>query len=133
MRRRESEWQRRSPVEFTYSVVSIVATLAGVVAWATQRGHPGAVWWLVGALVVFALWAGIEALRFRQLIERHFSSVRHHLEFHRVIIQDRATPPGLRVGVIFLNKAPAPIRIKIVGSCGMNVGSFVEMTREFSL
>jgi hypothetical protein len=114
MARRESEWQRRSPVQFGYTVVSFIATVAGVIAWASHAHHPGSVWYLVGALLIFAAWAGTEALRFRREIERRFSSVRHRLVFDTLVCENRATPPSVHLGIRLHNKATEPVHLEVL-------------------
>jgi hypothetical protein len=114
MRRREVEWQRRNPWSFAYAVVSAVGTAVTLIGWATHRHHPAATWWLVAGAGILALWACTEVLRFRHQVERHFSSVRNRLVFDQVHCADRQTPPGLHIGIRFVNKSAEPIQVKII-------------------
>ncbi len=54
-----------SPWRIGYGVVGLVLAGVGVIGYATQPHHPGAVWWLLAAVAVVAVWALLEMVRWR--------------------------------------------------------------------
>lgn len=54
-----------SPWRIAYGVANLIALTVTVYIYVRQPHHPGAVWWLMAALAVVALWALGEILRWR--------------------------------------------------------------------
>lgn len=74
------------------TMLSAIATVGFFVTYASQPHHPGAVWWVVGGLVVVALWLALEMVRWRW---------RHNRLEARLAQGPQATalqPPQLRLG-----------------------------------
>ena len=54
-----------SPVRIGYGIVSLIITAVTVYLYARQAHHPGAIWWLMWAVVIVTVWAVSEMLRWR--------------------------------------------------------------------
>jgi hypothetical protein len=72
-----------SPARIALNGTAFVITVATVAAYATQAHHPGAVWWLLIAVAVIAVWTFSEMLRWRirhNRIQAELQPVRKELE-----------------------------------------------------
>src|SRR5580704_17118115 len=68
-----------SPVRIVYSAVAAVTVGVTVYGYVSHPHHPGALWYLLGAVAVLALWAVTEMLRWRvrhNRLERRIAAVR---------------------------------------------------------
>jgi len=54
-----------SPLRIGYALLSALLTVSGALTYVKERHHPGAIWYLVGALAVVILYLAIEVLRWR--------------------------------------------------------------------
>lgn len=63
-----------SPWGIAYGVVALVATVVSVYGYVSHPHHPGAVWWLLAAVGLVAVWALLEAMRWRIRYKRLLAS-----------------------------------------------------------
>ena len=59
-----------SPLRIGYGLVSFVALVVAFVGYVAHPHHPGAVWWLLAAVAVIAVWALLEMVRWHVLHNR---------------------------------------------------------------
>jgi hypothetical protein len=54
-----------SPLRIGYALVSAILTASGAATYVKERNHPGAIWYLVGALAVVVVYLTAEVMRWR--------------------------------------------------------------------
>ena len=82
-----------SPWRIGYGLANLIAMTVTVYVYARQPHHPGALWWLMAAVAIVALWALGEMLRWRikyrrLLIAQQPSSSEHQPQVIRKLLTD---------------------------------------------
>ncbi|HEY5384882.1 MAG TPA: hypothetical protein VIJ56_06560 [Acidimicrobiales bacterium] len=83
-----------------WGLVAAVSTVVTAIGYATHPHHPGAVWWVVAGLVLLAIWALSEMLRWRirhNRMERHLVQSDTPMDFPPIASGFRT--PGAFTGI----------------------------------